>query len=884
MLGLPVVLGVAGGYVALLFVVAFVTDRFAAAGRARWLSSPVIYTLSLSIYCTSWTFYGAVGSAVRSGIEFATIYLGPTLIFMAHWLILRRLVRIAKTQRITSIADFVSARYGKSTSVSLLVTLIAVAATTPYVALQLLAVSKSVEALVGEAAAGADAALWTAVAMAFFVIAFGTRRIAANESQPGIVAAIAFEAVVKLVALVAVAVFGVLLLQRGAAPGAALQDWQPAMERIGTLAEDGGTRWLVMLSLSAAAIVCLPRQFQVGVVENRSEAHLNTASWLFPLYLFITALCVLPIASAGLTRLGPNVAADTYVLTLPLMEGASGLAVLAFVGGLSAATSMVIVAILALAVMVSSHLVLPLLSRSSSNVVGLTPAVLTTRRMVIVVVMLLAYLYASTSVGAPLASIGLISFAGVAQFAPAMIIGLFWRGATRVGAVLGLASGGAIWLVTLFMPSFGVGVEFANTAATLLVPESMRPMDPLVFGAVLSLSVNTALFVVGSLFHRADALDSVQAAAFVDALEGATPVLPRSADRRQLYRLTRRVLGPNRAYDMFSGGPDPRDTPDVEGAFVGEVERELANAVGTASAHLLVTRAVRGEPLSIDAAMVLLDETQEAIKAAEALGVRSEELERTTRELRAANEDLNQLLDEKDNFLSRVSHEMRTPLTAMRSFAELLSDGEVPPAQARRFVDIIRTEAERLTRLLDDILDLSRLEAGVAPLHPANVDARTLAQESAAAMEGFAAKSGVTIALRDETTSVPMVMVDPDRVKQVLTNLLSNAVKFHGDRSEVVLTIASGDGRLTYAVQDYGPGVPPDVQPKLFTKFASSDDALSANSSKGAGLGLAISREIVERLGGALALSNTGPSGSTFTATLPLSGVSVGPGFGVAAQ
>ena len=884
MLGLPLVLGVAVGYIALLFLVAHATDRMAAAGRAGWLSSPAIYTLSLSIYCTSWTFYGAVGSAVRSGIEFATIYLGPTLVFMAYWLILKRMVRISKEQRVTSIADFVSARYGKSATVSLLVTFIAIAGTTPYVALQLLAVSQSVEALVGARAAGTDVAFWTAATMAFFVIAFGTRRIAANESQPGIVAAIALEAVVKLVALVAVAIFALMLLPKGALPIAAMQDWRPALERVGTLADDGGTRWLVMLSLSAAAIICLPRQFQVAVVENRSEDHLRTASWLFPLYLFVTALCVLPIAAAGLTRLGPDVAADTYVLTLPLLEGSSALAMLAFVGGLSAATSMVIVAILVLAVMVSSHLVLPLLSRRTSNLVGLTPAVLFIRRMVIVVVMIFAYIYATFSAEASLASIGLISFAGAAQFAPALILGLFWRGGTRLGAVLGLSSGAIVWLATLFMPSFGVGTEFAAALAALLLPAPMHPVDPLVFGAVLSLGLNTTLYIVGSLAHRAGALDSVQATAFVDAMQGAGSALTlnRSADRRQLYRLTRRVLGPDRAYEMFSSGAAGGDRPAVEGVFVGEVERELANAVGTASAHLLVTRAVRGEPLSIDAAMILLDETQEAIEAAKALGVRSVELERTAADLRAANRELTLLLDEKDGFLSRVSHEMRTPLTAMRSFAELLSDGPLPDDEAARFIAIIRTEAERLTRLLDDILDLSRLEAGVAPLHVETVDASAIARDSADAMAALASKSSVSISLNQNIGAPPLITADADRIKQVLTNLLSNAIKFNGGHEEVLLTVSSSGGILALSVSDRGPGIAPDMQPKLFTKFATAGGAPGRGNPKGAGLGLAISREIMERLGGTLTLDRTGPNGSTFTARMPLE--SAAPGASIAAQ
>ena len=864
MLSFALVLTVGAGYVALLFVIAFVTDGLAGAGRAKALGSPVVYTLSLAVYCTSWTFYGAVGTAVRSGLEFVTIYIGPTLVLMAWWLFLRKLVVITKAQNITSIADFLSARYGKSRTVACLVTVIAIASITPYIALQLIAVSRSFAALVGEAASQADTAFWTAALMAFFVIAFGTRRLNADESQPGIVAAIAFESIVKLAALLAIALFAILTVKAEADP-----PWREALASVGALREDGGTRWVVLTMLSAAAIVCLPRQFQVAVVENRDPRHLDVAAWLFPLYLFLITLAVLPIAVAGLTLLPAGSEPDLFVLTVPLAKGAETLALVAFIGGLSAATSMVIVATLALAVMISQHIVAPVLADATrTSPMGLAGAVILTRRLAIVGVLALGYLYARASGGGQgLASIGLIAFAGVAQFAPALICSVFWRDATRQGAACGLAVGGLIWFATLLLPSFGVGTASAEAFRTLILPSAGGEVDPLVFGATLSLIANAATLAFVSLIGPRRAIDELQATLFVDALHrgGPEPMLRRSASRRDLYRLTQRIVGPVRTHALFAeANLSPDDNP-ADSAFVARIEREIAYAVGAASAHALVARIATGEPISVDAAIAILGETQEAVRAARALGVRSVELERSADELRAANAALTALLAEKDAFLSRVSHEMRTPLTAIRAFAELLAEGSLSEERAARFVGVIASEAERLTRLLDDILDLSRLEAGRAPLTLDAVDASALAHAAARAMEGFAQSLDAAIAVDAERPVI--VRADADRVMQVLVNLLSNAVKFHGADPIIRVSVREERGEAVLRVSDGGEGVAQSVRANLFTKFAGG---ATRGGHSGAGLGLAISHEIMVRLGGRLVLEATGPNGSVFTVAMPL--------------
>ncbi|MBT5821982.1 MAG: sodium:solute symporter, partial [Rhodobacteraceae bacterium] len=427
------------GYVLALFTVAFMAERAARSGRIKWLRAPVVYTLSLSIYCTGWTFYGAVGFAVRSGLEFITIYLGPSLVMLGWWWTVRKLVRIGRTQRITSLADLISSRFGKSNLLAVGLTLLAVTGTTPYIALQLQSVTQSYAVFAEASQDGFNqtsqttTALWVAIGLAMFTILFGTRKLDVNERHDGVVMAIAVEAVVKLIALMAVGIFVVWGLSGGIGP---------MLEKIGT-SEIGmwnvsGGRWAGLTFLSAAAFICLPRMFHVMVVENDDERHLRMASWAFPAYLMLMSLFVLPIAVTGLDLLPTGSNPDMFVLTVPLSQGQNGLAMLSFLGGLSSATSMVIVASIALSTMVSNHIVMPIwlsFTGAGASMSGdVRYIVLLSRRLSIAAVVMLAYFYFVLSGGgSALAAIGLVSFVGVAQALPVMIGGIFWRGATRIG-------------------------------------------------------------------------------------------------------------------------------------------------------------------------------------------------------------------------------------------------------------------------------------------------------------------------------------------------------------------------------------------------------------------------------------------------------------------
>ena len=886
MLTANVLLLICLGYVAVLFAVAFIVDRRTARGRMRWLSSPVVYTLSISVYCTAWTFYGAVGSAARSGLEFITIYLGPTLVFVGWWFLLRKLVRIGRAHRITSIADLISSRYGKSPSIAVLVTLVALIATTPYIALQLQSVTRSYQVIAREAD-GITTAFWIAAGMALFTILFGTRNLDANERHHGVVAAIAIEAIVKLVALIAVGLFAIY----GVAGGVNEIFADVPAEVIYGGEDIFGPKWVALTFLSATAIICLPRQFQVTVVENIDERHLATASWLFPAYLFGMCLFIVPIAVTGLKIMPEGSNPDLYVLTLPLAQGREELALLAFLGGFSSATSMVIVAAIAVSTMVSNHIVMPIALRflaAGQEVSGdVRHLLLTARRISIGAILLLGFLYFRASGGSDaLASIGLVAFAGVAQFLPSLLGGIFWRGATRAGALVGLSLGFLFWAYTLFLPSFGgdvfLGASLINDGPwgiEMLRPQALfglAGMDPLVHALVWSLGLNATAFVVVSSLSEANPLERLQAVLFVDVFRSgggsAAGFANRSASTEDLYVLAQRILGTDPARRLFeemsrdqgrsSGLPLPTDT------VIARLERELAGSIGAASAHAMVSRIAGGETVGVTELIDIAGEAQQMIETSRELALKTDALERAAHQLRDANERLRALDAQKDDFLSQVSHELRTPMTSIRSFSEILSTEEDLGAKERsRFTSIIHEESIRLTRLLDEILDISRLESGAAELELQVLDAGEAISGAIDSASGLTGDAGVVVSTIDLPFGTS-IQANPDRLRQVLLNLLSNAVKYNlSDAPEVRIETEHKGATLAIDVIDNGGGVTREEAKLVFEKFARGD---RARHGTGAGLGLPISRAIMRSLGGDLTVQFTGENTSFFRVSVPV--------------
>ncbi|RLJ60068.1 hypothetical protein BCF46_0262 [Litoreibacter meonggei] len=886
MVSFNILVTVAVIYTMVLFGVAFYADQRARRGPSRWLRSPWTYTLSLSVYCTAWTFYGAVGNAARSGLEYLTIYLGPTLVFLAWWWLLRKLVRIGKAERITSIADMISSRYGKSPAIAVIVTVLSIAGTTPYIALQLQSVTLSVAVFSDFSAetGGSDlnaTAFWLSAGLALFTIFFGTRNLDANERHHGVVTAIALEAIVKLVALLAVGIFVVWGVSGGisetlrAIESSAVADWQPSP-----------SRWTSMIFLSAAAVICLPRMFQVLVVENSDERHLRTAAWAFPAYVLAMSLFVLPIAVVGLAVMPSGSNPDLFVLTLPLQLGQEGLALLAFLGGFSSATSMVIVASIALATMVSNHIVVPIWLNTrpagASMSGDMRHVVLLSRRLSIVAVLGLGYIYYRTTGGSTaLSAIGLVSFAGVAQVVPALIGGLFWRGATRRGAIAGLLVGFGLWIYTLFMPAIGAFpvsmLEHGLFGADMLRPQALlgfSDMDPLVHSIFWSISLNTLAFVIVSLVSFPTPMERLQGAAFVNVFErgdGAVAATGGQAEAEDLLVMSQRLLGAREAQTLFQreatrqgkAGYLPDPTPD----FINLLERELAGSVGGATAHAMIAQINGQASITVRDLLAVADESAQMLEYSSQLETQSREVEKTARKLREANAKLTALSVQKDAFLSQVSHELRTPMTSIRSFSEFLMEGGMDEQAQARYAGIIHEESIRLTRLLDDLLDLSVLENGQVVLNVQTASLRDLLDRAVSSAGLDASKPNGLEVLRTVEDEGVLLKTDTDRLSQVFINLISNAQKYClSDAPSLRIVVSQSTDNVDIDFIDNGLGISPKDATVVFEKFVRLTDQASAGS---AGLGLAISREIMHRLGGTLDYV-PGQGGAAFRVQLPL--------------
>ena len=891
------------GYLSILFAIAYYGDRRADRGRSL-IASPTIYALSIAVYCTAWTFYGSVGRAASSGFGFLPIYLGPTLMFALGWMVLRKIIRISKVHHITSIADLISSRYGKSHLLGGLVTIIAVIGIMPYISLQLKAVSSSFTVLLNypdvapDAAANytlfGDTAFWIAIMMAAFSILFGTRHIDATEHHEGMVAAIAFESIVKLVAFLAVGVFVTFGMFDGFGDLFAQAAAVPELESLMTM-QASAADWVPLTVLSMLAIVFLPRQFQITVVENVDENHLSKAIWLLPLYLLLINVFVLPIALGGLLRFPDgSIDADTFVLAVPMAENAPGLALFAFLGGLSAATGMVIVATIALSTMICNDLVMPVLLRFAwfhlSERKDLSGLLLFIRRVAIGIILLLGYLYfVLIGESYALVTIGLVSFAAAAQFAPSILGGMYWKGGSRRGALAGITAGFLVWAYTLMLPSFARSgwlpesfIEHGLLGIDLLKPYALfglEGLSPIPHALFWSLLVNVGAYVAVSLLGRQTTIERIQATLFVEVFRQSSAAAGAgtwygTVFASELHRMAERFLGSERTAEAFAEYERRRGqaldlTARADGELVQFVERRLAGAIGAASARVMVASTVKGEGVGLDAIMQILDETSQVLEYSRQLEQKSRQLERATTDLKAANERLTELDRLKDDFLSTVTHELRTPLTSIRSFSEILHDTpELDPAERQHFLSIVIRESERLTRLINQVLDLTKIETGRMEWQMTEVDLGDVIGHAVTSLRQLFEEKGVAIDLK-VPADLPTVRGDRDQLVQLAINLLSNAEKFCPSQTgRVAIEVIPSDSELTVTVADNGPGIPEDEQARIFEKFHQVRAGRTGNP-MGSGLGLAICRGIVEHLGGEIGVRSRLGHGATFFFSVP---------------
>lgn len=902
------VIGGSVGYALLLFGIAWWGEYRSRKGKSL-VNNPYAYTLSLAVYCTAWTYFGSVGRAATTGPDFLAIYIGPMLMAPLWWFILRKIIRICKTQNITTLADFIASRYGRNSNLGALASLVCVFAIIPYIALQLKAVSVSFSILLHEQSLELDAPLlqglfyqdltfYIAIGITLFTILFGARHFDVTDRHEGMVTAIAFESLVKLMAFLLVGFYVCYSLFDGPGEIFTRAAADPQLRELFQFNADSGvSNWFYICFLSMLAIIVLPRQFQMAVVENSDERHLNKAMWLFPLYLLVINLMVLPLALGGrLLFPGAEVDPDTYVLTLPLFHDQEWLAFMAYIGGYSAATSMIIVSTAALSIMINNSLVLPLflgipvLKRRFQHKAGLIA--LRSRRLSMIGVMLLAYLYFRL-IGDyfPLASIGMISFAGVAQLAPALLGGIYWKGGNRRGATTGLIVGFVVWAYTLVLPTMITARLLPQSMMTegLFGWSALRPgallglegLDPIAHGFFWSFFLNLGSFCLVSLFTRTGSREHNSAEVFVDIFKYSTfveksIVWKGTAYLKDVRSMLQNILGKEKAERALlefkrKYQVELLENMEADAKLINYAEKLLTGAVGGASARILVSSiAKKEEEISLDEVYNILRETQQIVTINRELKRKSEALRIATEQLQATNQKLKQLDHLKDEFISTVTHEMRTPLTAIRAFSEILHDApELEEEERLKFLNTIIKETERMDRLINQVLDLERFESGKQKLLLEPTNLQEVIQDAVASVQQLLNEKGISLEI-DLQTDLPVLLADRDRLMQVLLNLLSNAIKFCPAKQGYILVSAYYiDRDVKVKVWDNGPGIEPENQPYIFDKFYQVRNQ-TRKKPKGSGLGLAISRKIIEHHGGNIWVESLPGKGTKFSFSLPL--------------
>lgn len=875
------------GYLALLFALAWFSEKSAEKGRSL-ASNPYVYSLSLAVYCTAWTYYGSVGRAATNGLEFLTIYIGPSLIAPLWWIVMRKIIRISKVQRISSIADFISSRYGKNITLGGVVTVFCLLGILPYTSIQIKAIANSFATLQNSGATESalsnpiymDTAFYLSLGMALFTVLFGTRKVEATAQHEGMVMAVAFDSLVKLFAFLVLGVFVTYFVYDG------FKDvfLQAELKDLGHLfvmsEENSGAEWFWLSMLSMMAILFLPRQFQMGVIENTNEKHLDKAMWLFPLYLLLFNVFVIPIALGGLVHFeASSIDADTFVLAFPIAYNQGWLALLVYLGGFSAASSMIIVSTIALSNMVSNNLVMPIILSNDKLRIKyqhqLGNLVVWIRRISIFSIILAAYFYYREVSGFfSLVSIGLISFVAIAQFTPAIIGGIYWKKGSRHGALSGIIAGFAIWFFTLVVPTIVTAGFLPQSLMddglfgwSILRPYQlfgMQEMGYVSHSLFFSLSTNVIVYVFLSLYTTQTSKEHNQAVVFVDIFKYSTIMDSSIIWKGQAYlpdlkSLLDNFLGVEKAelaLQEFTQGTGRelgvKNYADPE--LVNYSERLLSGIIGSASARILVGSVVKEEEISMEEVLNILRETQELKSLNLELKKKSKALKKATQELRNMNETLrlNDML--KDEFISTVTHEMKTPITSIRAFSEILMDEDLPDKDRQRFLDIIIQETERMTRLIDQVLDLERFDSGRQKLNLEKSDTKILVLQATESMLQVFKEKSIQFELNLQFEELYM-HVDEDRIKQVILNLLSNASKFA--KSKVMLKSFIDESKWKLQVWDDGKGVPEEEIAYIFDKFFQAKNQTSKKP-VGSGLGLAISKKIIEYHDGEIGVSKQG--------------------------
>ena len=881
-------------YLSILFYIAYWSEK---RSHSKWTNNPYIYSFSLAVYCTAWTYYGSIGVAAESGLSYLPIYLGPILIIPTWMIILKKIIRISRVNKISSIADFISLRYGNSRFLGALVTIVCISGILPYISLQLKSISDTFHIVTKTQASSnifTDTTTYVCLALALFASYYGTKYVDASEKRRGIVTAVAMESILKLVFFLIVGIYVTCFVFDGFddiyQKAAVLKDFDKK-NTIGGITN--GINWFFLCILSMFAIFLLPRQFHTAIVENNKESHIRTAIWLFPLYLLLFNLFVFPIAWGGnILFEGKGHNSDTYSLLIPQFFDNNVLTVMVFLGGFSAAISMIIVSSISLATMLSNNFLIPygfIGSLENSSQEKNNKRIVNSRKIGIFSLIILAYaIYRLFILDYSLVSIGLVAFVVIAQLAPSFFGAIFWRRGSKNGAITGIILGFAVCFYTLLIPyatgmtnSVSLFVTEGPWGISLLKPFQLFGLDylePIPHAVFWSLLINIMSYAAVSVSFKGNYRERNYAEMFVDIDKYITNhenafVWKGTAYISDIQKVLQRFLGEDRtkrALTIFNLKYNiDKNITTADARFIKFAENLLTGHIGTASAKILISSVVKEDKISLPEVLRILEESKENIIINKKLTDTSNELKKISEQLKNANQELVNKDIQKDEFLDTVTHELRTPITAIRAASEILhDDDDIPEELRKQFLQNIISESDRLNRLIDKILDLEKFETGKQKIYLSKNNITKTIKNTLESLNQLIKNKKISIEF-DDSNKVIRAFYDEERIVQVIHNLLSNAIKFCSETNgKIAISILENETNIEVKIHNNGKIIKEEDAEAIFDKFYQSRNQ-NIKKPVGSGLGLAICKQIIEHHKGSIWSENNVTDGATFIFTLP---------------
>lgn len=849
-------------YLALLFFIAFWAEK---RKSNFWANNPYVYSLSLAVYCTAWTYYGSIGVAANQGLEYLAIYIGPIIIIPAWIVINSKIIRISRVNKISSIADFISLRYGNSRSFGAIISVVCILAIIPYIGLQIKAISDTFHLVTKSENPNnifTDTATYVVFLIAIFSSYYGTRYVDASEKRLGIISAVAVESFLKLIFFVILGIFVTYGIFNG---------FDDIYEKAKNLPEftqrnsfnglEGSFNWMLTSMLSMTAIFLLPRQFHTTIIENRKENHLKTAIWVFPLYLLIFNFFVFPIAWGGkILFLGQNVNPELFPILIPQKFGSILISVIVFLGGLSASISMIIISSVTLSIMLSNNVIIPygwIDTFKTKNDTFNNKNIVNIRKVSIFLLIITAFVfYKYLILESSLFSVGLVSFVLIAQLAPSFFGAIFWRRGTYTGAVIGLILGILICYINLIIPQYlkAINPELAINQYRILQFFKIPYLETIPQVFFWSLLANATVFTIISVSSKGNYRERNYAEIYVDINryiqnhEGAY-IWKGKANVSDIRRILVRFLGDKKTkqalkiFNLKYNIDDENDTADSR--FIKFSENLLSGRIGTASAKILIEGVTKEDKISLPEVLKILEESKENITLNRKLTEQSRQLRRLSDDLRSANSSLIEKDKQKDDFLDSVTHELRTPITAIRAAGEiLLDDDDIPVEIKKDFLENIISESDRLNEIINDILYLDKLESGTIKL---NINKNNIIDTYHKALKPIyhliqqknIHHSEINLLNDNE------FYYDEARIIQVFQNILGNAYKFTEESGMIQVKFQEKDNLLKIGIFNTGKKIPDEDIDLIFDKFYQSKHQ-NIRKPVGTGLGLAICKKIID--------------------------------------